>query len=269
MKQIITLLTCLTLPPALAQATVYFYDGFDYTAAQNVTGLSSWIQSATNTSQWTTVTGLSFNSLQTTGGAIQKVNGDQGLIYQDVTGLFTNIEETTFWASWLVRQEVATGNIHTHFAGNDNSENVNRGFGALLNGGKIDARINSGGASGDFSDDFALGNTYLIISKATDNPSGNDSNSAWIFPDTVNVSILTDEAALNSNALASATLADRIGNLGDRIMLNAVAGTSATIDEFRIGSTLASVTPVPEPRFYAAALGLAVLGFVAFRRRQS
>lgn len=266
MKNTITCLTCLAMAPVLSHGAAIFYDGFDYAIGSDVTTLSFWTQSATNTGVWSTTAGLSFSNLQTTGGAIQKPDtADQGLIFQDVTNLLTTVQGTTFWASWLVKQEEATGNIHTHFAGNTDSENVNRGFGGAIDGDTLRARINANSDNTTYA--ATLGSTFLIVSKSTDNASGQDSTTAWMFADSVDVATLTNETALTSNALATVTNPDIIANLGDRIMLNAVTATSATFDEFRIGTDLASVTPVPEPRFYAAVLSLAVLGFVALRRR--
>jgi hypothetical protein len=81
----------------------------------------------------------------------------------------------------------------------------------------------------------------------------------------INPTDLTDVENTSTvmTASADATWADM-----DTFIFSLGGQEAGTIDEIRLGTTMASVTPVPEPSLMALFFGMAALGGVVFRRRR-
>lgn len=105
---------------------------------------------------------------------------------------------------------------------------------------------------------------YLLVARIRTNtgPGGNDEVFLKTFAPGDTIVEPADDAAwdLRSHGNSGVTLA------GVRLTFANVAGQTNQFDEFRVGTTFADVTGVPEPAS-AALAGLAALGLLARRRR--
>jgi hypothetical protein len=80
------------------------------------------------------------------------------------------------------------------------------------------------------------------------------------------VSVWLNPTALGGAAPA-ATLTVNYSSPNFNRVLFGQSGTDSRVDEMRIGTSYASVTPIPEPGTYALLAGFGVLAFVVIRRR--
>ncbi len=111
---------------------------------------------------------------------------------------------------------------------------------------------------------FDLNETILIVGSYT--YGSGTSASFWINPDPLDLGALAAPTADYVDPSHSNRPIDQfeIGFSGQ----SQVPG-SWFLDEFRIGSSWADVTPVPEPSTYAFMLGCGAIGFAALRRRRA
>lgn len=254
-------------------ANLVFHEGFDYAIGQNVTVVSAWDQIPLQNAEFSVVSGLEFGSLHTSGNAIQKTAvGSQGRITIAAPNLIQNAG-SQFFMSFIV-QETNSGGISTfNFLGAD----WDFGFGARFGTNLYSARTNTNTApTPDLANTFPVGETFLIIAMAEfdydaiENLATNRQSSAWIFDNSVSV-----EALLNLDALDALSLYGRSvrtdaaeRKLDDAITINSNANASVIIDELRLGTSLESVIPIPEPKSFAWLTALmAVVGVVYTRRR--
>ena len=114
-----------------------------------------------------------------------------------------------------------------------------------------------------------MGQTYFFVVKVEDDVDSNnlpsDQVTLWINP------LLSSEAANPTPLLQTLVGFNGIfpGNTGiDRLSLigNPENPGSTFFDEFRVGNSWDSVTPIPEPGTTVLLCGILVLGLVAFRR---
>ncbi|MBP6863679.1 MAG: PEP-CTERM sorting domain-containing protein [Candidatus Didemnitutus sp.] len=110
---------------------------------------------------------------------------------------------------------------------------------------------------------FATGTTVFIVgSYEFVSGTANDVSKLWINP----ASATFDDLAVPSAALTSTGGTD-MTSINSFLIRGASGSPAGTFDELRIGTTWASVTPVPEPSTYAAILGALALAGVVLRRR--
>lgn len=116
----------------------------------------------------------------------------------------------------------------------------------------------------------AVGTTYLFVAKfeLSLTPGANNAY-VWIFDDPADVALGGADLATGT-AMGSITGRDttdlRFKSIGFYLD-NATDRMS--VDELRLGTTFASVSPVPEPSTYAAIAGALALGVIALRRRRA
>lgn len=264
-----------------AQAIV---EHFDYTAGQSLTGQNggtgfsgAWTSAVGTRVNGTIVTGLSFGGLETAGNAVQITISNPtatDAAWEDaknnVARTLTTLPVVPHYSSFLFNVTARGGNNNLIGVG---SGQFGLSEGVLVTGGYGNAAP-QGGIRRDFNNnsigsDLSLATTYFAISKIT--ATGTE---AWILT-LANynswVSAGSLESLLTANSTSSGVRNDpdalfpgplRIGGYLE------VAGISTiTFDEIRYGSSLALVTPVPEPSTYAL-LGLGLVALVFLRYRQ-
>lgn len=280
-----------------ARAVLYVYEGFNgYTtgalAGQTPNGNTVGLDTAVNyyddggnrTSGFSIQsTGLALGSLQTGGGALAFSSGTfvigADISQTAITG--------TLWSSYLVNfstTSATSGNGALVRIGSTPADSgTNTRFTSWADSRNSSANIGvaySGANGTDGTAGLATGTTYILIGKFT-----NVGTSLSVgTPGTATLWALTTaqfnafiaaggtEAALQpASVTATATQTTTTGtftfNSNSAFGIVAV-GTSGVIDELRYGSTLADVTPVPEPAMAPALAGLSALLAVILRRRR-
>ncbi|NTU54500.1 MAG: hypothetical protein HGA97_12570 [Chlorobiaceae bacterium] len=259
------ILTCMLLAPAPAHAALIAYEGFDYVPGSDIRGQSGGSGWATGSSwagydpsaTWPgliTSSGLSFGKLDIQGKALTTAT-TPGTIPPPSSALYwRNLpqfgqEGSTLYVSFLFRPEPEFG----YYGG----INLTDEFGNGIFVGKSGASgYNNYGLEGPLNDiessgvPVATGETDLIILKAQF-LAGNDIYSIFVNP--------ALDGVEPGAASASKTDFDP-GNplIGTTFIFNNYG--NYTIDEIRIGTTYADVTPIPEPgTLTMIAFGLSVI----------
>lgn len=290
---------------APAQATLLVYEPFslatgDY-AAGSISGQNSSATGFNPATDWTaalgdvrpinvSTTGLSYDGLQTQAGSgsvtafrtTASTGGFTSTASRNGTAVAPAAVDNilTVWSSFLFNFDLKdiTSNSANPFA-------LVIGFErALVVGINVDAHPtlqrtafssvgNTSTGSGQFlgANPLSENTTHLFLVKAERNFDTNEETfSLWINP-TLGVDE-TELATPTINIVTSAqfplfTAGDSF-SLGTRAHLANVSSVSQELywDEFRLGTTLASVTPIPEPGLIALLAGLTALGAV-FQRR--
>ncbi|MDF3129496.1 hypothetical protein P0Y35_09850 [Kiritimatiellaeota bacterium B1221] len=226
------------------QAALLFYEGFDYGATDTLltTATSNWaLTSGTDNAQYVS-TGLSYGSLQVSGGMVQ-TNNNWGTRDYDYDFADIDIsEESDIWLSMLIAVPTAVGlNTSAEF-----------GITMVRNswGGTIEYEAGKGWAN----------NTSLVSSRLSPN-SLNDAEFGATSTETMLIVYhfangSAGEVWVNPTIGGSAptagtgqTLTDS-GNTGLTGIYNAnltYLGEDMSFDELRIGTSFADISPVPEP----------------------
>lgn len=289
---------------SLAHASLLVYEGFNgYTTGAlegqkpnaNTVGLDTAVgyydgSSPSRAAGYTIQsTSLSFASLQTTGGAVAFTAGT------NVIGADLAIGATAFtgtlWSSYLIKL-TAQGSAATDGAvvriGTMPSDSGGGHFNSWADSRPTTASTNvSVGYSAtpltttNGSAALALNTTYIIISSFTHVGETLSSGTPgvaklWALTESQYGAFLsaggTETALASASVTATATSSATSGSLtfSSNDAFGLVTVTDAgTFDELRFGSTLADVTPVPEPAALAAWLGAAGgLAALMMRRRR-
>jgi hypothetical protein len=253
-----------------ASAALTVYDGFDYGAVSGdlttKNGGTGWTGAYTDSGNSTiyATTGLTYGTLQTTGGASLTADGG-ALTTLNFRGI-TAISSGETWVSFLARRNGAAST--STFAGISfyNSGGIagtNSEF-SIANGGAggtwrlFDA--NNGGTTAFTSTStlIASDTTYLLVARILWGAGGGGSETISLFVNpTLGLTPVTADASRDINMTTNF----------DKVRIAGANAVNYTFDEIRIGDSFASVTPVPEASTSAALL----LGLcsVAFRRRRS
>ena len=275
---VIVLLTCcvgLTVPAGAQTA----YEAFDYTIGQPLNGQNGGIgfsgaytASQNNYSEtmaspdFQISSALTYGSLATFGNA---VSGTPYLLdFRSLSQSFGSTAGTTLYASFLIRPDGSAG---TGAYGGFALTNYNPDLAKPLNaGGVLIGEVTGGYGIQQYGADPATATNTDVSERAGTTPqqgavtlmvvkfsflSGNDKIELFVNP--------TLGAPLPSAADATLTSFDLNFN---RVYLEANE-RSYTFDEFRLGDSFSSVTPVPEPSTYAAG-ALAVAAVLLTQRRR-
>ena len=249
-----------------ARAALLLYESFDYTNGQNLAGQGGSELGFDNGSTWnfggahamTITTGsVAFGDLTVSGNSGYAASDNSTIeISAAIRPINFNIATGEVWMSWLTRTDITTT-----FSGQGlslNSAGGNQDF-ALFS--KRNASTGAGvikygtaGANADTGVGLVNGEAYLIIGKFDAGAGGN--GTMWMVSESEFTSISADgvtEAELNSAVSASriATVADTtmpVVTDNGTLRLNVVdtaasAGHAFAFDEFRVGTSVADVTP--------------------------
>ncbi|MDX2111445.1 MAG: PEP-CTERM sorting domain-containing protein [Verrucomicrobiota bacterium] len=275
-----SLIAAALLAYSSVSAAVLVTEGFNYpsgalTGQSGGTGFTAaWALPAVNTPASAVTfpvvaTGLTGSAVPggVSGGAIEDANGSGAFKNSrafDATGLYA--DGNTIWYSFLATQGIA-GNASIRF-GTTEAQGQNNGIGMSFNvTNGIRAAI--GGTSTSLVNALALNTTYFIVGKASFSAAAlGDTSQAWVLPATA-IPADVSEASLNALALHTTLLTgDAIMNTTGNIMyLASFATSTTTLDEIRVGTTLADVV-VPEPSTYALLAGSSIVLLALLRRRK-
>jgi hypothetical protein len=261
--------TCLFVQSA--HATLLFQEGFNYTAASNLSGNGGWTGgSATN---------LQIGTSDLTYPGLLDLGGNSLVVLNAKSTLDSNV---------FSGGPVTSGNLYYSFVINGTTAATNNSYmtgldpvGGSLTGSsdalaiyygtstagnyRIGVRTTSGGSGAAYaSTALALGTTYFIVAEYTFNANHQDSISLFLDPTPGGTQPATPDA------VQTQLTASVIGNIGDvAFKAQGVAYGQWTVNDLNIGTTWADVTPaatvVPEPSTLAL-FGLGVLGLVFARR---
>lgn len=264
MKHISSILA-LALTASSANATLLFYEGFDYGATDSLltTATSNWtLISGTDSANYLS-TGLTYGSLQVSGGSTQSVTNWGARDYDYDFADIDISDENDIWMSMLIAVPTAVGlNTSAEFGitmvrnswGGIVEYEAGKGWGnsTALVSSRLTPNSLNGAEFGVTSTD-----TMLIVYHFAKGSAGE----VWVNP-TISGSAPT--------AGTGQTLTDS-GNTGLTSIYNAnltFLGEDMTFDELRIGTSFADIVPVPENSSYASILGIAALGACLTRRRK-
>ncbi len=280
---------------AVAHADLILQEQFDYATAEWLlsttgetanTGLAGGIGFAPG-SEWGVysgeggallriVPGLQFGQLTTSGNALGSSNVTGSAIASRATGV-TVPTGTTLWTSFLWRWDSAGGMAAHSSITQDQFGTQFRRLRILPDTSEGNARISDGTNNLDANPvtNLKTGSTYLLIAKNT-NIGEAGAGSLWVLSEAGFGDVVAnghDEAALDAYSLAKATGSlgsNTLNSPGPFLQLASIWGAS-TFDEFRMGTTLDAVTPIPEPTTLMILLcGLfGFLGFAPRRRRKA
>jgi hypothetical protein len=302
MKKLLLLPVVAAAVAGSAHAAVIAYDPFSTSDNYSVTAGGDSLgrlpnqSGLTNTvgtglaSTWTTVSGatsnylyraagsLTYPGLATAGnGGIQFTPGDDNFrnARRDTSANIVTADTSNYYASFLLQtgSVVDANGDATVFFGVNNANTT--GFGAGISDGSLALQWRDSGGTLQYQSlgtAYTANTTYLFVIKITEGAAdwgSSEAQTVWVNP-----TDFTSDATLTSSALASGTNAATFGVANS----NALGGISFQTqnlngagvmyaDEFRLGTTLADVVPVPEPS--TALLLIGSLGsMMALRRRR-
>ena len=270
MKKLYTLLFVALTGISFGQ--VALYEDFNYTVPGFIGGNTSTTTDAIGSNNWLTQSNTSGNSgtidvitgsLTYTGLAASSGNkvllpGNNASVPRDINRAFTSAPGTNvLYYSALINvidntqlaaSPIAVGNTNSYFMsfGSTAGTNVN-----ILNGRLAAATVNSGANyrlqinnnnSGsvsnytEFPTDLNFGTTYLVVVKV-DITSSPYVATLWVNPNTLGGTEASGSVSNNTGTNNTAT------TFGSIVLRNASATAKVEIDEIRVGTTWASVTP--------------------------
>jgi len=271
---------------SVAHASLIMYEGFNYAVpstspdpdgglnggnglpATNVGGTPSGTSTGFRGNWGTTtnvVAGLTYGSLLTTGGAARInvagwsstatsyrfITSDPFLSNRVVANGAFGVDGQSLYFSLLANSSSATAAAFSFaLSGSTNVFVENTATTWTLNNNKSGAVASTGS--------FAINTTALLVIRADFAPGATDTLSLWVNP-TIGSSLGTPNA----------TIAGTANFTFNQLTTRSEVANAMTFDEFRMGTTFAAVTPIPEPSAFAALAGFAVLGLAATRRRRS
>jgi hypothetical protein len=183
----------------------------------------------TNWPKGSITTGLSYGELFTTNGALTGTTTSGGSATFNGTGL----GDSTLWFSVLVKNTVNADRLLFFSTGSSTGAGVD--FTATQ------ARADVSGTMATTVVTITSANVNFIVGKMIFSSSGNETVTIWVNPTN-----FTDEAALTASAVGSSSVSAN-GSLS--IATNSpiyprMQGATTVYDEIRLGTELASVTPV-------------------------
>jgi len=247
------------------------YDGFAYTVGSTLAGNGTWTNLNTGTNPVIASGNLTVSGLQPPTG--ERVSWISGNIQEawDLLGS-TNSSGTLYYSFAFQLASIPT--TATYSFGLTVSSTVYASTVWLTNSGTsyrigVAARSSTNAlvydtATFTTNDLIFLVGSYEFVSGATNN----DIARLWINPSSTDFG--AESAPLSTLAITNAAGTDLTNGVNGFLLRGASGSPAGTMDELRIGSDWASVTPVPEPSTYAmlALAGAGFAGYVIRRRRR-
>ena len=245
-----------------ARASLIAYEPFNYTAGSSLNGQAANSLGFTGTWSGGTATinsgSLTYGSLATSGNSL--AGGATEGTQLDLTTPVSATVGNPLWISFLM-QTPSASDVTTGWGGlvlyRSSSDSVfTYPFIGYANSGVF--VLQTQGGENDVNGPSVSGNTtYLMVLEDVANSSGPDTLKLWVDP-TPGV----------SSPAGSPTITDSlIGPIGDIYGLGTNDGAPTSYDEFRVGTTYADVTPVPEPAALGL-LGIGAAGLLMLNRRR-
>lgn len=260
-------LTSLLAIPAPVHAQLIQYDGFAYATNSTLAGNGTWTNLNTGTAPVIASSNLPVSGLAApTGervtwvaGNIQEawnqlgVTNTNGTLYYSLAFQLTSVPTTATYSFAFTQNNTTYGTSVWLQASGTNNFNVG-----------LAPRT---ATPSYLTNVFDLNTTiFLVGSYQFVDGSANDVVSLWINP-----SSSSFEAGSAPTADLTLTNAGTdLTSVSGFLLRGATGSPAGTMDELRVGSTWASVTPVPEPSTYAllALAAAGVAGYVVRRRRR-
>lgn len=276
-----------------AKAVLIAYENFNTTAGTNNIAGSSGTGSSGFSNNWTTVTssdsiggniinpGYTYSDIQTAGNRAQVFNaaatpdGSATFFYRNLSNPFEVAPASTgtVWLSFMIQGTSATGSLasiglYSTVDPTLNTEGVQIGTVGSNSNYRVASRTMSlGGSGGVVTSSTVASELSFMVLKYTINTAGAESLSLWINPTNFDGT----EGSLGSVAASSSDFGNPgytgVRSIGFGSSFVNTGSATLGVDEIRIGTTLASVTPIPEPSALAL-IGVAVFGFAALRRHR-
>lgn len=245
------------------QAALLYYESFDYTAGQSLSGMSggegfdnSWGNVLNNGSITVTSPGATYPQLSTEGNRATLTPGTADAAAFRL--LDAPIDSGTIYISFLA-QNTNGGN---RFLALSLYDGGNSSGNEKLTMGQVNG-ASTWGSTGSLTTSVSSANATLIVMRIDFNAGGNETLSMYLNP-TSDIEPLTPNGT-GSREISSFDrfrIASGFGSGGN-------TSTVGWIDEIRIGTTFADVAPVPEPQtFILLGLGLGAL-FLRKRRQHA
>lgn len=266
-KTLISLLLCLLTIGSFAHAELIAYDGFgfdDYSLA-GIDGQNPDIMGFTGA--WSgngsvIDENLSYLELWTQDYCYRRSNGSASRSLDvSPTGPFASlIDDSGFIASNILYVSFLMTSPNTNFSGFfELQDSGSRAARIGINDGIWSRRIGGGGWSPlPAADEVVMGATNLVVFRLDLNAGGNRQYyRVWINPEFLG----------EGGDIASYYIDFDVGTIVkvDGIMMASYFSEESLIDEIRLGTSYADVTPIPEPSLMISLL--AMLSFILLRRK--
>lgn len=285
-----------------SRGSLLIYEGFNYTAGSTLSTITpnsstigfdqSTAYAGTGVANYTVqASSLTFGSLQTTGGSVAFPTGTS--VASGKLSLASSYTGT-LWSSYLVTLSVQGGGTTLDGALmriSDSTGNAGERFNSFADSRNSSTNVAIGydNVSNTTGNSLVLSTTYILISKFTNAGTGlttttTGQSSIWALTEAqfgnfilgggteayLNAATISGTAtgvsARGSDAnVTSGTYSLATGNFAALVSVNDVGA----FDELRFGTTLADVTPIPEPAALGIITGASVLLAGSLLRRRS
>jgi hypothetical protein len=259
----LTLALALTSTICKTEAALLFYEGFDYTTGSAIAGQGGWTTGSTSLT--TAGTSLAFSDLVTSGGSASLASGNGNLTIN--TGLTTPLSGER-WVSFVMQQ---TNGIVTFqqlaFVLGDTAGNQMIQVGTAVSSPNP-LFMGTGGSftffNGGIQQRFPTGYTASAPAFFALKYDFTAATISMFFNPTPG----TAEAELIALGTVSTTSSAQMSLGRIQIVAGNVYSGNVLLDEIRIGTSWADVSPIPEPSVMVL-FGLSLVGVVCFRRFRS
>lgn len=262
MKKIaLAIVAALSVSNVLAELVIY--EGFDYTVGSTVAGNGSWISLNPGTPPVIASGNLTTPGLEPPTG--EEVSFDAGNIQEALMGFSSLTSGTVYYSFEFQLTTKPTGATYSFSLSNNNTFYAAAvWFQAAEEGFSIGLSNRSNTTPIYDTTVFSLNTTYFVVGAYTFNPeTGDNVSSLWINPSPVTFGGLPPTPTL------TATGGTDLDTISQFLLRGANGSPSGILDEVRIGTSYADVTPVPEPQVFALTMAGLLVAVVMLRRQRN